>query len=143
MQREFGFWGLVAVFVICFGWYNTGIITYKAGKFDKTISGYLHLADWRDVPECDYSSNHIVADYYSKENSEYFRTFNLGTIKERLAKGDTLRIGIDYYGLYGLVPLPDQVRREIAGEIDRGKIVIYDICVLDKVMYWRRQKWTE
>ncbi|MFO7890732.1 MAG: hypothetical protein R6V04_10385 [bacterium] len=75
------------------------------------VKGYAKKrSDWSQTPECDYSTNRLIHDFYH-EKSEWYRTYKFKKfyktqagnfpkeIFDRVLSGDTIRIGFDYYSL--------------------------------------------
>jgi hypothetical protein len=57
----------------------------------------VQFSDWRNIKKVDYSTNAVVANWYSGGHSQYFRPALLKDITGKLDAGDTLTIGLDYY----------------------------------------------
>ncbi len=54
------------------------------------------FSEWRGIPPVDYSTNAPVSTWYSGYSTKYLRADNL---QRFLAEPDTVKLGIDYYGL--------------------------------------------
>ena len=70
----------------------------------------VQFSDWRNIPPVQYSSNAVVANYYSGGKSKYLRQENVAEIQDFFAHGDTVTVAVDYYALYSItlpVPLPE------------------------------------
>lgn len=87
------------------------------------FSKEVAFSDWRNVPQVQYSSNAVVANYYSGGRSKYLRQENLAEIQGRLGRGDTLTVGLDYYALFPItLPLP--LAPEVQQYLANGGVVI-------------------
>ena len=62
------------------------------------------FSDWRNIKEVDYSTNAMVANWYSGGHSQYFRDPQLKEIIHKVNGGDTITVGLDYYYLTRLSP---------------------------------------
>ena len=66
---------------------------------DKDMAWYrreVRFSDWRHIPKVDYSTNVAPSWYYSGYKPESLRQAEQKEFYSRLAKGDTLTVGIDY-----------------------------------------------
>ena len=59
----------------------------------------VKFSDWRNVKEVEYSTNAVVANWYSGGHSQYFRKEQMKQIDSELDKGDTVKIGVDCQAL--------------------------------------------
>ena len=57
------------------------------------------FSDWRNVKKVDFSTNAVVANWYSGGNSQYLRQAQMKDVMAKLNRGDTITIGLDYYAL--------------------------------------------
>lgn len=87
----------------------------------KWYSQETNFSDWRNAPPMDYSSNAVVANYYSGGRAKYLRAENLQEIQSRLAQGDTLLVGLDYYSLYAIT-LPLELSRGVPEYLANGGV---------------------
>ena len=82
------------------------------------------FSNWRNCPQLDYSSNSVVSNWYSGGNAKRFRYENKAEIDMRLARGDTLLIGTDYYQLFPItlpLDLPPETMQYLA---DGGVVIV-------------------
>jgi len=88
----------------------------------------LTFSDWRGV-KCDYSTNAIVDWWYNGKGSKYFRYESLGEINKRLQRGDTLRIGIDYYGLFAISRqfIHKDLLEKYENDLLNGRVIVCDL----------------
>lgn len=87
-------------------------------------SAEVNFSDWRNIPPVQYSSNAVVANWYSGGSAKYLRRENVNEIQARLAAGDTLLIGCDYYQLFGItlpLDLPPETMQYLA---DGGVVIV-------------------
>ncbi len=104
------------------------IVNTKRG----TLGWYGHevtFSDWRGASKVDYSCNKLVANYYSHGSARYFRNENFNEIQRRIVKGDTIRIGLDYYDLTGLSLInimPIKVTEPVIKTLLDGGVLILD-----------------
>ncbi len=81
------------------------------------------FSDWRGKPRADWSTNVPVCDYYTGSHSNSLREPQWEQFKTELQSGDTLIIGVDFYGLnmsFTLLPLQflrDNAKRLLDGEV--------------------------
>jgi len=92
----------------------------KQHEWYSTEYGY---SDWRGVPAVDYSTNCPCSLWYSGHQPLYFRPEN---IKRFLAEPDTVTLGIDYYGFFGIsFNVIQQMGNEtIARRIENGEVAV-------------------
>lgn len=57
----------------------------------------VFFSDWREQGKLDYSTNAVVSWFYSGSLPKYLRQEEFQEFHRRIANGDTLRIGVDYY----------------------------------------------
>lgn len=80
----------------------------------------------------DYSTNALVSQWYSGTPTKYLRQDEMKGLVDRLNNGDTLKIGIDYYGLYNISKfwmdaLNKKIFYDVAQEINRGEVVVLSV----------------
>jgi len=97
----------------------------------------VRFSDWRNV-KCDYSTNAIVDWWYNGKGSKYFRYESLNEINKRLQRGDTLRIGIDYYGLFPISKqfIPTPLIEKYGNDLLNGKVIVAKVHVEDGQVVW-------
>lgn len=118
---------LIAYFLLC----NTDLYANDGWWKSEVL-----FSDWRNV-KCDYSTNAIVDWWYNGKCSQYFRKENMKEIVTRLQKGDTLSIGIDYYGLTISSPfIPIEFLRRYQFDLLKGKVITAKIFRVGNVDYW-------
>lgn len=119
---------LIAYFLLC----NADL--YANGAWWKQE---VMFSDWRNV-KCDYSTNAIVDWWYNGKGSQYFRQENMQQVFAQLQKGDTLTIGIDYYGLSISSPfIPVEILQRYANDLVGGKVITARIYRVGKTDYWK------
>src|ERR1017187_5440604 len=64
----------------------------------------VRFSDWRKIKKVQYSTNAVVANWYSGGHSQYFRDEQLKEIIGRVNGGDTITVGLDYYYLTPFSP---------------------------------------
>ena len=97
------------------------------------------FSDWRNV-KCDYSTNAVVNWYYNGKGSKYYRDKQIKEIRERLLKGDTLVIAIDYYGVtYSKNIVPKTILEQNVYALQRGYIIRFRVTAIDSLYQrWER-----
>jgi len=119
MRKGYGTYPVLALFFIlavC----SMGLINAQ---------GYAQFSDWRNV-KVDYATNKYVANFYGSQ-SEYFRPAQMPGFIDRLNRGDTLRVGLDYYALNvsaGCVPGP--ILQRHTKELSIGKELLDGLVVV-------------
>lgn len=101
----------------------------------------VDFSDWRGIGKVDYSTNMIVDQWYNGKGSKYYRYESMKEINDRLDRGDTLTIGIDYYGLFPIssqfIPRPLLERYGI--DLMNGKVIIASVVRSGKNEMWTIQ----
>lgn len=109
------YFALIGYFLLC----NLSI--YQKDWWNMEVD----FSDWRGIGKVDYSTNMIVDWWYNGKGSKYYRYESMKEINERLDRGDTLTIGIDYYGLFPIssqfIPIPLLERYGI--DLMNGKVI--------------------
>ena len=97
------------------------------------------FSDWRNV-KVDYSTNAIVDWRYNGKGSKYLRLEFIPEISKRLEKGDTLTIGIDYYGLSISSPfIPTPLLQKYGNDIMNGKVITVKVYRNKNIDNWITQ----
>jgi hypothetical protein len=141
---------------------NVGIIS---GNYLGWYSTPVIFSNWKDA-QCDYATNKYVHDYYNKDKAEYYRSNYFTTympikikgskhtlllpdsVFNKIKRGDTVRIGSDYYGLFGdnirILPfiLTQNIKEDIEfiNKIKQGDVVIYSVNMVNDNIYFKRTK---
>lgn len=78
--------------------------------------------------KADYATNPLVYKYYRNEPVGLFRNQNFNVVIQRLIKGDTLRVAIDYYALFpGVCQLPENVWKASSYRLSKGEVIVLKI----------------
>ena len=106
-------------------------------------------SDWSNTPDLDYVTNTVPANYYGASGKFYRETslkppfYSIGNqylIREEvrviLAKGDTVKIGVDYYGSLGVSRrlIPPLVMQSI--DYKNGEVGYFNVYVKNNLIYW-------
>ena len=109
--------------------------------------GYNFMqSDWSATPKLDYATNSTVANYFGAESKKYQmrkfeRFYNWGVlvpdvVGARLLEGDTVKIGVDYYGSLGVARqlIPDGVLRQI--DFTKGEVKYFNVFITNNQLSW-------
>jgi len=95
-----------------------------------SYTGYAKFSDWRGK-QCDFATNKIVHNYYNDAPSLWFRsnkTEDWGVFKKAIEKGETVRVGLDYYALTGvcngIIPKKILESPEVYYKLTRGEVIV-------------------
>ena len=96
------------------------------------------FGDWRNVPSCDFVTNVPTHRWYSGKEAGNFRPGLLDEFGTRLRNGDTVTVGIDYYGTLPAFTgfLPDEVLRMYGRYLENGGVLRLKAWIDgDKIMW--------
>lgn len=90
----------------------------------------------------DYSTNALVTEWYSGTSTKYFRQAEMQGFVDRLNKGDTIMLGIDYYALFSiskiwLDKLNPQIFNDVYYDVSNGRAVVLKVWWNGKLNYQR------
>jgi hypothetical protein len=91
----------------------------------------VRFSDWRNVGEVDFATNAVPSYFYTGICPKYLRQENIREFIDRINKGDTLRLGIDYYANF---PISRGFVEAIAPEL------YSDTQYRSSILYWWRDK---
>jgi hypothetical protein len=101
-----------------------GLITNKPAWYRSET----RFSDWRNIKKVDYSTNAVVANWYSGGHSKYFRNEELKEINKKLSYGDTITVGLDYYYLFrGGIHLDNAVLKAGTLRFDNDEVITIKI----------------
>jgi len=114
--------------------------------------GYNFLqSDWSKISDIDYATNKTAANYYDGGvewyrfgSFKYFVQYKENNVKyyvpveinKKLKKGETVRIGVDYYAMMPISAelLPASVRRL---DYWHGQVYVFTLEKHGKSIYWK------
>jgi len=84
----------------------------------------------------------VVSNWYAETQAKYFRQNEMQGVADRLSKGDTITLGIDYYGLFSISKvwldwLDPKIFNEVGQEIYDGKVVVIKVWFDKRIKYKR------
>lgn len=106
-------------------------------------------SDWSKTPKLDYATNSTVANYFGADSKRYQlrdfeRFYNWGllvpdVVGTRLLEGDTISVGVDYYGSLGICAkmIPSQVLQKI--DIAKGEVKYFRVFIKNKQLTWEER----
>lgn len=111
------------------------------------------FSDWSNKPS-DYATNAVVHNYYNENKAKWYRVSKFDKfvkldnyslpleLAERLAKGDTLVIGLDNYAYMGIsAPLiPPTIIEGNLGALSQSNVIRYKLYVKDSRLLWHKIK---
>ena len=129
------------VFCIClsmgFLYWSLPIVSYEKGK-----AGWYQdmppITNWRGVKRIDWSTNVPVSLFYSDGVNNSLRQSNIEKFSKELSTGNTLVIGVDWYGLTGMSSpfIPRDMLGRIAGDLMEGNVFVFDVLLKDSSYIW-------
>jgi len=98
------------------------------------------FSDWRGATD-DWSTNSPVTAYYSGKTCRYLRSHEINNIIDLLDKGDTLKVGIDYYAMFPISALyvPQEILRDFGKQLLAGKVFHFEIYKQGNAVAWRQR----
>jgi hypothetical protein len=117
-------------------WQDVRIAAGEIGWY----SAPVRFADWRGVGPVDLATNPLVSRYYNGGDPIAFRRDRFETIDRRLAGGDTLLVGLDYYALQGVVGdlVPEEILRREHVDLLAGGVCVYRVVLRGGDLTWDR-----
>lgn len=109
------------------------ILNYEKGR-----SGWYQdmppVTDWSESPDTDWSTNVPVSLYYNNGTNYGLRREYIEQYIEQINSGDTVVVGVDWYGLTGLsspfIPPKFLTRDLMDGDVNFYKVYLIDsLCV--------------
>jgi hypothetical protein len=86
------------------------------------------FSDWRNIKKVDYSTNAVVANWYSGGHSKYFRNEELKGVNKKLSNGDTITVGLDYYYLFlGGIQLDKAILDAGTRRFDNDEVITFKV----------------
>jgi len=118
----------------------------------EAVPQYVIFSNWKNK-QCDWSTNKLVHNFYNQKDAKSFRQKDFTTDKwlavnkdyyihdylmYSLIQGDTLTIGVDYYGRFSMcsIMLPLSIRIAYAF----NETEIFHVFIKDKNIVWQDRK---
>ncbi len=101
------------------------------------VEGYAQFSDWSNV-RVDYATNKYVANFYGS-HAEYYRPAQMPGFIARLNRGDTLRVGLDYYALsVSSQIVPQEILMRFHSELATGRVLVFKVYASGGRMRWTK-----
>lgn len=103
----------------------TDLYANKGGWYKSEV----FFSDWRNVGRVDYSTNAVVSWYYSGVLPQYLRTDNYNDFMARIDRGETLKIGVDYYAFYNVSSrfFTEQFYIDHSDKLRQGNVIVLKV----------------
>ena len=115
-----------------------------------SIFSSLTIPKWNDYQEVrfskwterqvDYSTNMPVTAYYAGGSPRYLRSHEWDGFLDRIGRGDTLTVGIDYYALFPISRsfLPEGLVQKHVKDLLNGKVIYLRAYREGEYITWRK-----